>query len=138
MVHHLSFQHLTQFDPGQPGITVPIKLQVVGKEVTCDAKLDTGATYCIFARSIGEQLGLVIEAGLNQRIETVTGSFLTFGHTITLSIFDILIDATIYFADDENFSRNVLGRFGWFDRLRVGLIDYDGELYLSQYHDPIE
>lgn len=46
MVHRLSFRHLTQFDPGQPGITVPVKLQVVGKEVMCEAKPDTGATYC--------------------------------------------------------------------------------------------
>jgi hypothetical protein len=29
--------------------------------------------------------------------------------------------------------RNFLGRSGWLDRLRIGIIDYDHLLYLSTY-----
>lgn len=43
---------------------------------------------------------------------------------------------TVYFAADENFTRNVLGRQGWLDRVRLGLIDYEGKLLLSDYNDP--
>jgi hypothetical protein len=30
----------------------------------------------------------------------------------------------------------VLGRVGWLNRVRLGLIDYDGRLFLSAYDDP--
>ena len=38
---------------------------------------------------------------------------------------------TYNFAEDENFSRNVLGRQGRLDRVRLGLVDYEGKLCLS-------
>lgn len=45
--------------------------------------------------------------------------------------------ATVYFAVEEEFPVNALGRVGWLDRVRLGLIDYDGRLYLSAYDDPV-
>ena len=39
----------------------------------------------------------------------------------------------VFFAEDENFRRNVLGRNGWLDRVVIGINDYDGKLYLSRY-----
>jgi hypothetical protein len=41
--------------------------------------------------------------------------------------------STVYFAKDESFTRNVLGRQGWLDRVKLGLIDYEGRLFLSKY-----
>jgi len=38
-----------------------------------------------------------------------------------------------FFPADEEIRRNVLGRFGWLDRVVLGLVDYDGKLYLSRY-----
>jgi hypothetical protein len=43
---------------------------------------------------------------------------------------------TVYFAADEAFTRNVLGRQGWLNVIRLGLVDYEGKLYLSHYDDP--
>ena len=42
----------------------------------------------------------------------------------------------MYFAADENFPVNVVGRLGFLDRLRVGLVDYEQTLYLSAYNEP--
>lgn len=42
-------------------------------------------------------------------------------------------DSYIFFASDESFRRNVLGRHGWLDRLIIGINDYEGKLYLSRY-----
>jgi hypothetical protein len=47
------------------------------------------------------------------------------------------ITIPVYFAADAAFSRNVLGRQGWIDRIRLGLVDYEGKLYLSDYSDPV-
>jgi hypothetical protein len=42
-------------------------------------------------------------------------------------------EATVYFASDEQFSRSVLGRIGWLDRVKLGLIDYEVKLLLSAF-----
>jgi len=52
---------------------------------------------------------------------------------LTLSILDIETYATVYFAAEESFTRNVLGRQGFLDRVKLGLIDYEGKLLLSAY-----
>lgn len=37
----------------------------------------------------------------------------------------------VYFAAHEGYNRNLLGRHGWLNRVRLGLIDYEGKLYLN-------
>jgi hypothetical protein len=69
-------------------------------------------------------------------MHTVAGDFLTYAHEVNLVVLGIETTTTVYFAADESFSRNVLGRQGWLDRVRLGLVDYDGTLYLSAYDDP--
>ena len=101
-----------------------------------DVKLDPGSTFCIFQASIGRKLGFEIERGLVKRIGTVTGSFSVYGHEATLTVLGIETTSTVYFATDENFPVNVLGRVGWLNRVRLGLVDYDSRLYLSDYNDP--
>lgn len=108
-------------------------MRLSDSSVNFQAKLDTGAEACIFARNLGEELGIEIENGQMQLFNTVTGSFLTFGHSVTLVVADIEFDSYIFFAENENFNRNVLGRRSWLDRLIVGINDYDEKLYLNRY-----
>jgi hypothetical protein len=132
MTHNLAFSQLIEYDAGQTGIIVPIALKLVGKTVVLEAKIDTGATNCIFAHQIGEELGLDIESGLPKRIATATGSFLTYEHAITMSILDFDFDLLACFAADNTFQKNVLGRYGFLMQIQLGLIDYEGKLYLAQ------
>ncbi len=136
MAETLSFKTLFQYDTRRSGITVPVRLEWGGRHTELKAKVDSGSSACIFARNYGEDLGLSIENGSLQRFETVTGGFLTYGHEVTLAVSGIDLVTTVYFAADAAFSRNVLGRQGWIDRIRLGLIDYEGKLYLSEYNDP--
>jgi hypothetical protein len=115
------------------GVTVPVKLFHAGKEVEFDAKIDTGSTFCVFQRLHGELLGLEIENGTPTEIGTATGSFRAFGHELRLSVLGIEIIATVYFAESDYFNRDVLGRIGWLDRVKLGLIDQEGKLFLSEY-----
>jgi hypothetical protein len=39
----------------------------------------------------------------------------------------------VYFFADERINKNLLGRIGWLDRVRFGLVDHDEELYLAPY-----
>ena len=52
--HQLSFTELVNYDAGQPSVTVPVTLSVSQMRVDCDAKVDTGSSNCIFARSFGK------------------------------------------------------------------------------------
>jgi hypothetical protein len=70
---------------------------------------------------------------LRNTVGTATGSFRVFGHEATLVIEGYEFDAMVYFAEDENFKRNVLGKRGGLGNLQIGIIDYDGKLYLSRY-----
>ncbi len=46
---------------------------------------------------------------------------------------DLEFDSYIFFYENENQKPNVLGRFGWLDRIYLGLADYEGKLFLSRY-----
>jgi hypothetical protein len=66
-------------------------------------------------------------------MSTATAPFDTFGHAVNLSVLGIETEATVYFAAEESFYLNILGRQGWLDRVKLGLIDYEGKLLLSAY-----
>lgn len=53
-------------------------------------------------------------------------------------VLGVEFDLTVYFAKYQNFNRNVLGRQGWLQRIRLGIVDYDGNLFLSHHDDPAE
>lgn len=133
MTYKIEFETFIQYDAGQPGITLPVELRLGNDSVFFDAKLDTGSSFCIFERKYGEVLGLQIENELRNTVGTATSSFSVFGHDVTLIIEGYELDAMVYFAQDENFNRNVLGRRGAIENLKICVIDYDGKLYLSRY-----
>ena len=133
MPHTLTFDTLHNYDAGVDGISLTVELQSGTARARVLAKLDTGASFCIFQREHGEALGLDIEGGTPQRFGAATGSFLTYGHELTLISLGLSFTVTVYFAALYGFSRNVLGRRGWFDRLQVGLVDYEGKLFVGRY-----
>ena len=133
MAFQLSFDVHYQYDSLAKGINLDVILGRGKMEAGCRAKIDTGSTYCIFERIHGEKLGLKIETGLRERISTASGSFLAFAHQLTLVVENFEFDSTVYFAQDENFNRSVLGRHGFLDRVIIGINDYDSKLYLNRY-----
>ena len=133
--YRLDFEKLIEYDAGENGITINTTLKLSGKSVSFPAKVDTGSSFCIFERKHGEELGFEIEKGLFQRVGTATATFITYGFRIILQVEDFEFDSLVYFAEDENFNRNVLGRHGWLELVKIGLVDYEGKLYLSRYLD---
>lgn len=135
MAFSLDFSRFVEYDAGLPGVSLDISLSLIGSRVDLTAKLDTGSTDCIFARKYGEQLGLNIEDGEQIRVGTATGSFAAFRHYVTLTILEYEFDAGVCFIADENINRNVLGRHGFLDRVKLGLVDYEGKLFLHPYNE---
>ena len=133
MTHQLTFASV--YDYGTEAIIVPVELRLADKIVRTDAYLDTGATFCVFKRELATALGLEVETGTPLRLSTVTGSFDAYGHRLTLETLDYSFDVTVYFAAQQSFTRNVLGRRGWLDQVRLGIVEYESKLYLSRYDE---
>jgi hypothetical protein len=79
-------------------------------------------------------LGLKVDSVEAEVMSTVTGAFKAYPHTIEIDVLGIRTESVVLFAADENFPRNVLGRVGWLDRVRLGVVDYEGKLLLSPYN----
>ncbi|MEZ5426014.1 MAG: hypothetical protein R2747_07110 [Pyrinomonadaceae bacterium] len=133
MEETIVFSKQYEYDTLKIGITVPVQLTLGDEIVFFEAKVDTGASNCIFERVHGERLGLVIESGEKQDFSTTTGNFTTFAHEMRFSVLGIETFSTVYFAESRYYTRNVLGRQGWLDRVKLGLIDYEGKLFLSEH-----
>jgi hypothetical protein len=133
MPHPLNFDALHRYASAD-GIEVPTELRVGAQRVGLIARLDTGAAHCIFERRYAEELELDVESGRSERFRTMTGSFMAYEHEVTLRTLGIEFVSAVFFAEDPAFNRNFVGRSGWLDRLRVGIIDYDRLLFLSAYH----
>ena len=135
-MHRLSFRYRHEYTPSSLGIEIPVGLSFAAEEVRILAKVDTGASYCVFQRAHGEALGIEIETGAPLRMTTATGPFLAYGHAVKLTCFAGETDSVVYFAQDPDFPRNILGRVGWLDRYQLALVEHDGLLYLSPHGDP--
>lgn len=134
MPETLEFDIIHNYSLYDIGITVDLILQSGNLKVDVVARIDTGSTYCVFERHHGEGLDLEIETGIPIEIGTATGSFKAFGHLLTLSVLGIETVSTVYFAESDYFDRNVLGRIGWLDRVKLGLIEQEGKLFLSEFN----
>lgn len=129
----VSFDQVHIYNTLKVGITVSVILFSSDVSVDFEAKVDTGSSFCVFERKHAERLNLDVESGELLRISTATDGFDAYGHDLTLLVMGIETYSKVYFAKEEFFTRNVLGRQGWLDRVKLGLIDYEGKLLLSDY-----
>ena len=135
MYLRLNFEKRAIYDSRESGITIEAILRHGASEVSCDAKVDTGAQVCLFRRELGDSLGLDIESGYRRNFGTLTGGFVAYGHEITLETLGLAFDVMVYFPREYDIRRNLLGRQGWLQLVRLGLVDYDCEIYLSRLWD---
>ncbi len=133
MAHQLTFITRETYDSLQDGITIEAVLSLGEESFVCKAKVDPGAQVCLFKREIGEALGLDIESGHPRKLATLTGTLLSYGHSVTLHTLGLEFDSVVYFSATLNLRRNLLGREGWLQKVRLAIVDYDSELYLSPY-----
>ncbi len=129
----IEFSEIYGYDTLEMGITLPVLLKNGSLEIDFQAKLDTGSSHSIFERRFGENIGIEIENGTLEKFGTVTSGFVAYGHELIVSVLGIEIYTKVYFAESEYFPRSVLGRQGFLDRVKLGLIDYEGKLLLSAY-----
>lgn len=132
-MNQLDFAEEFLYKDDDEGIPLPVRLSYAGTVIDVLAKVDTGATVCLFSYEDGVDLGIPIEQGIPLRLGGLTGSLEAFGHEVTLQTGDIAFQSLVYFAKFPGLRRNLLGRQGWLRNLKLAVIDYDNLLYLSAY-----
>jgi hypothetical protein len=130
-MYQLNFQKKDEFNSLQTGITIKATLRLGDNEIVSLAKVDTGSEICIFKREIGEHLEIDIELGFEKKIITLAGGLTAFGHYVELETLGLKFDSLVYFAQDYSLQRNLLGRQGWLQLVKIGLDDYRSEIYIS-------
>lgn len=135
MPHQLTFATHETYDSRLEGITIEARLVLGEQSVICQAKIDTGGQACLFMREIAETLAIDIEAGHCRAFNTLAGSLIAYGHAVRLQTLGLEFESLVYFAADYGLPRNLLGREGWLQKVRLAVIDYDSSLYLSPYQN---
>lgn len=137
-MYQLQFAAVHSYGSEREGISVPVLLKSGTKSMGLVASVDTGATFCLFRSEVAEALGLDFANAASKRFRTAAGSFEAFGHDVEITVLGMTTFSTVYFFADASINKNVLGRVGWLDRFRVGLVDHDRELYLAGYDGELE
>lgn len=132
-MNQLDFAEEFLYKDDAQGISLPVRLTYAGNVIDILAKVDTGATVCLFSYEDGIDLGIPVEQGIPLRLGGLTGSLEAFGHEVTLQTGNISFQSVVYFAKHPGLQRNLLGRRGWLRNLKLAVIDYDNLLYLSAY-----
>lgn len=130
-MYPFNFQKYARYDSLESGITIEAILRFGNAETNYLAKVDTGAEICLFEREIGEFLKIEIESGYKKNLSTLAGNLAAFGHSVELETLDLKFDTFVYFAADYSLNRNLLGRQGWLQLIKIGLDDYRSEIYIS-------
>lgn len=86
-----------------------------------------------FRGELAERLGLDLTAGEPKRFRTANSTLETFGHEVEITAMGVTTYSMVYFFADPTVIKNVLGRVGWLDRVRLGLVDHDSKIYLAAY-----
>lgn len=137
MTYSLEFNQKFVYQKNKRGIFIPVTLLSGTMTTTCGAKFDPGADFCYFAREHAEELGLQVETGSLIRVGTNQPGqpMIFYGHEIKIRTLGYEIEAVIYFWEHYRLPRNLLGRAGYINKFRFGLIEHDLELYLSHYDE---
>jgi hypothetical protein len=132
-VPQLSFARVHSYVGRDFGISVPVVLRSRAVSTDLLASVDTGASHCLFETGYAADLGLDLTSGVMTRFRTANSTFEAYGHEVEVEVLGIITHTLVYFFADPSVRKNVLGRGGWLDRVRLGLIDYDRRLYLAPY-----
>ena len=81
----LDFTQVRSYANDDGGVALPAILRFDSNIVRVVASVDTGASFCLFAGEIADQLGIDLRTGERKRFRTANSSLETFGHQIEIS-----------------------------------------------------
>ena len=132
-MHRLDFAWVHRYSDDGKGVSIPVLLRSGAHQVPVIASVDTGSSFCIFGAEAADALGLDLKTGFRRRFQTANSVFDAHGHEVELSSFGVATHSTVYFFADPLTGKNIPGRAGWLDRVRIALVHHDNKIYLAPY-----
>lgn len=134
--HHFNYRPLFLETDSQLALTSPlpvieIALFYKGLTKTALSLIDSGSTFSIFSRVIADELGIEVVQGRVQRLTTLGGSLLAYGHEIEIEVTPSLQYKTEVLFTEYPIPRNLLGHNDFFDHAAVALRSKFGLIYLN-------
>jgi len=127
----IDFQKKITYPSLDIGITIPAILRYGDFQTECSAKIDTGAQICLFERGVADDLEIDVESGFREKFSTLRSGINAYAHQVELETLGLRFQSYVYFAETYAVNRNLLGRQGWLQLVKLGIDDYRAELYLS-------
>jgi len=109
VVYNLEFQSTHRYGAAG-GIVLPIELCNGKEKVRFDAKLDTGAEFCLFEYAYATVLGLDTHSGERKIFSTVNSNVVAYGYEVELVVLGLDFHLMVYFYEAPEIRRNLLGR----------------------------
>jgi hypothetical protein len=100
VAHELRFSDCHVYDSRVEGITIPAMLRTGGRKVELLARIDTGASDCLFERGYAEALGLRVEDGVRKTYATANSRFEAYGHEVSIQVLGAQTTSMAYFYAD--------------------------------------
>lgn len=132
-MHHLGFNEAYCYASSEDVISIPILLRSGGFTVPVRACVDTGSSYCVFEADLAQALNFELTSGIHSKFRTANSSFDAYGHEVEIVAFGVTTHSVVYFFADPHIRKNVLGRNGWLDRVRLGLVHHENLIYLDAH-----
>ena len=121
----------TQMALSPPFPVIEIELTYNGSTRTALSLIDSGSTFSVFSRVLADELGVDVLQGRVQRLSTLGGSVLAYGHELEIEITPEVRYSTEVLFTEYPVPRNLLGHHGFFDRVAVALRSKYGLIYLQ-------
>jgi hypothetical protein len=98
-----------------------IDIAIIYKDqrIRVGALVDSGADWCLFPVSIGEQLKIPVDQGKKMPFRGATATGMAYFHEVTLEIRGWGYNCIVGFSSDLDVMGGILGQYGFFDHYEV-------------------
>jgi predicted aspartyl protease len=135
------FQHQFNYRPllvetgGRKELTIPLPVIEVGivyngLTTTDFAIIDSGSTFSLFSREIADELGIAVLKGRVQKLTTLGGPIIAYGHEVVVEIIPSFQYQTEILFSEYPIPRNLLGHQGFLSQIAIALRSKLGLIYL--------
>lgn len=101
----------------RPVISIAIKYK--DQRIRINGLVDSGADWCLFPVSIGEQLKMPVDQGKKMPFKGATATGMAYFHEVTLEIGGWEHNCIVGFSSDFDAMGGILGQYGFFDHYEV-------------------
>ncbi|MCI0691392.1 retroviral-like aspartic protease family protein [candidate division KSB1 bacterium] len=134
--HQLNYRPLLVETGGRKELTIPppvIEVTFLHSGLTTSdfAIIDSGSTFSLFSREIADELGIAVLQGRTQKLTTLGGPILVYGHEVTIKIVPNFQYKTEILFSEYPIPRNLLGHNGFLNQMAIALRSKFGLIYLN-------